>query len=89
MRLFNENGHFHKMLMRERVKVILGPFYASHKSKVFLEMKGFTDPLQTPQTEGAHPPLAPTSFINLIGEGAENVITILNTISETKQVFVV
>jgi hypothetical protein len=48
------------MLIRERVKVNLGPFYDSYKSKMFLEMRGFTDTLQTPKQKGAHPPLAPT-----------------------------
>jgi hypothetical protein len=56
----------------------LGSFLASHKSKIFLAMRGTAAPLQTPKTEGGtstfwQPP--DVSFDHF-----------LNNISQTKQV---
>jgi hypothetical protein len=34
----------------------LGPFLASHKSKIFLAMRGDSAPFKPPKQKGAHPP---------------------------------
>jgi hypothetical protein len=44
-------------LVTRYLKVDLMPFLTSHKSKIFLEMKGSADSFQTPTQKGAHPPL--------------------------------
>jgi hypothetical protein len=49
----------------------LRSFLASHKSKIFLAMK-------------AHPPSGNPLMYLLVGGRAENVVTFLNNISQTK-----
>jgi hypothetical protein len=50
----------------------MGSFLASHKSKIFLAMRGTPPlPLQTPKTEGAHPPSGNPLKYLFDGGGAE------------------
>jgi hypothetical protein len=64
----------------------LGSFLASHKSKIFLAMRGTAASLQTPQTEGGTFTFWQPLMYLLVGGLAEKVVTFLNNISQTKKV---
>jgi hypothetical protein len=57
----------------------LGSFLASHKSKIFLAMRGTTPPFKLPKQKGAHPPSGNPLMYDLDGGGAEKVLTFLAT----------
>jgi hypothetical protein len=46
----------------------LGSFLASHKSKMFLAMRGTAAPFKPPKQKGAHPPFFKYVLSNLFEE---------------------
>jgi hypothetical protein len=68
--------------------IALGSFLASHKSKIFLAMRGTTAPLQTLHTEEGTSLFTQTPDVSFgWGGGAEKVLTIFATLLKRKHVF--
>jgi hypothetical protein len=66
----------------------LGSFLASHKSKIFLAIRGATVPLQPPpQTEGVTSPSGNPLMYLFDGGEVEKVITFLATFPNKKTMF--
>jgi hypothetical protein len=59
-------------------------FLASHKSKIFLAMRGTAVPFQTPQIEGGTSPFWQPPDVSFGWGRAEKVVTFLSNISQTK-----
>jgi hypothetical protein len=66
--------------------IVLGSFLASHKSKIFLAMRGTAASLQTPQTEGGTSPFWQLPDVSFGWGRAEKVVTFLTTFLKQKQV---
>jgi hypothetical protein len=73
-------------LVTRYLMIDLGSFLASHKSKIFLAMRGESAPFKPPKQKGAHPPSCNPSCVFWFGGRAEKEVTFLNIISQTKQV---
>jgi hypothetical protein len=53
----------------------LGSFLASHKSKIFLAIRGTVAPIKPPKQKGAHTPYGNPLMYLLVGGRAEKVVT--------------
>jgi hypothetical protein len=71
-------------LVTRYLMIDLWSFLPSHKSKIFLAMRGTAVPFK-PQTEGDTSPFCQPPDL-FVGDHAEKVVTFLNIISRTKKV---
>jgi hypothetical protein len=65
----------------------LGSLIASHKSKIFLAMRGTPTPFKPPKQKGADPPSGNPLMYLLVGGRAKKEVTFLTTFLKQKQVF--
>jgi hypothetical protein len=64
----------------------LGSLTASHKSKIFLAMRGTPPPFKPPKQKGGYPPSGNPLMYLLVGDRAEKEVTFLKTFLKQKQV---
>jgi hypothetical protein len=72
-------------LLHIMIRLTFEPVLASHKSKIFLAMRGLLTPFKPLRSRGHIPVLAHPWCTYFIGGGAKNVFNILNNISQNEE----